>query len=51
MEISKQVSVACGKEMQIKYISENPNQAVQHNPEDDIQRLANDSDIPFNIIE
>ena len=50
-EISNLVSMACGKEMQIKYISENPNQAVQHNPEDDIQRLANDSDIPFNIIE
>lgn len=50
-EISNLVSMACGKEMQIKYISENPNQVVQHNPEDDIQRLANDSDIPFNIIE
>lgn len=50
-EISTLVSMACGKEMQIKYISENQNQAVVHRPEDDIQKLANQSDIPFNVIE
>ena len=50
-EISTLVSMACGKEMQIKYISEAQSQAVVHRPEDDIQKLANQSDIPFNAIE
>ena len=50
-EISKMVSIACGKEMQIKYIAENSNQTVQTSPQDDIQKIANQSDIPFNIIE
>ena len=50
-EISNLVSMACGKEVQIKYISDIQNQAVKHSPEEDIQKLANDSDIPFNIIE
>jgi DNA polymerase-3 subunit gamma/tau len=48
-EISTLVSMACGKEMQIKYISESPNQTIRNNPEDVIQKLAKDSDIPFNI--
>ena len=50
-EISNLVSMACGKNVQIRYISDNQNQVVSHNPEDDIQKLANQSDIPFNIIE
>ena len=50
-EISTLVSMACGKEMQIKYISEAQSQAVVHRPVDDIQKLANQSDIPFNVIE
>ena len=50
-EISTLVSMACGKEMQIKYISEAQSQAVVHRPENDIQKLANQSDIPFNVIE
>ena len=50
-EISTLVSMACGKEMQIKYISEAQSQAVVHRPEDDIQKLANQSDIPFNVID
>ncbi len=50
-EISTLVSMACGKEMQIKYISEGQNQVVKNNPEDAIQKLAKESDIPFNIIE
>lgn len=50
-EISTLVSMACGKEMQIKYIAEMKNQAVEYKPEDDIQKLANQSDIPFKIIE
>ena len=49
-EISNMVSMACGKEMQIRYISNN---ATVHKTSqtEDIQNLANQSDIPFNIIE
>lgn len=50
-EISSLVSMACGKDVQIKYISEMQNQVVSSTPEEDIQKLANESDIPFNIIE
>lgn len=50
-EISNLVSMACGKNMQIKYISDIQNQVVHHNPQDDIKKLANESDIPFNIID
>ena len=49
-EISKLVSMACGKEMQIKYINGN-NQVHKLTNEEDLQNLANESDIPFNIIE
>ena len=49
-EISNLVSMACGKEMQIKYITNVP-QEVQMNSEEDIQNLANESDIPFNIVD
>ena len=50
-EISNLVSMACGKNMQIKYISDMQGQVTQHNPEDDIQQLANEADIPFNIVD
>ena len=49
-EISNLVSMACGKEMQIKYISTN-NAVHQLTNEEDLQNLASESDIPFNIIE
>ena len=49
-EISNLVSIACGKEMQIKYITQN-NQVHQMTNEEDLQNLANQSDIPFSIIE
>ena len=49
-EISNLVSMACGKNMQIKYINDAQNQVVEHHPEDDIQKLASESDIPFNIV-
>ena len=49
-EISNLVSIACGKEMQIKYITQN-NQVHQMTQEENLQNLANQSDIPFNIIE
>ena len=48
-EISDMVSIACGKEMQIKYINNN-SQAHQMTNEENLQNLANESDIPFNII-
>lgn len=50
-ELSNLVSMVCGKEMQIKYISEVKNKVIQPNVEDDIQRLAQESNIPFNVIE
>ncbi len=50
-EISNLVSMACGKNMQIKYISDAQSQVTQHNPEDDILKLANESDIPVNVID
>lgn len=49
-EISNLVSIACGKEMQIKYIDKTVHKAQMTN-EQDIQNLANGSDIPFNIVE
>lgn len=49
-ELSSLVSMACGKDMQIRYVSDAQNQPVEHNPEDDIQKLANEADIPFNIM-
>ena len=49
-EISSLVSLACGKDMQIKYINDVQNQVAVHNPEDDIQKLASESNIPFNIV-
>jgi len=48
-EISDMVSIACGKEMQIKYINNN-RQVHQVTNEENLQNLANESDIPFNII-
>ncbi len=50
-EISNLVSLACGKEMQIKYIYENNNISRKTTNEEDLQNLANKSNIPFNIIE
>lgn len=49
-EISKMVSMACGKPMDIKYIS-NDTQVNQISQEESLQQFANDSDIPFNIID
>lgn len=49
-EISKMVSMACGKPMDIKYIS-NDTQVNQISQEESLQQFASDSDIPFNIIE
>ena len=50
-EISNLVSQACGKDIRIKYVSNAQNQISNYTPQDDIQKLAQDSEIPFNIIE
>lgn len=50
-EISSLVSMACGKPMQIKYMPVEQGQSIQNKPENDIESLANQSDIPFNIID
>ena len=49
-EISNLVSMACGKEMQIKYITQVAEQHQMTN-EENLQNFANQSNIPFNIIE
>ncbi len=49
-EISNLVSIACGKEMQIKYLTQIEKQHELTN-EESIQNLANESNIPFTIIE
>ena len=50
-ELSTLVSIACGKEIQIKYIMEQNNNNMEVSNEDALQNLANASDIPFNIVE
>ena len=49
-ELSNLVSMACGKEMQIKYITSDVTKKVL-TQEETLQNFANDADIPFNIIE
>ena len=49
-ELSSLISMACGKDMQIKYVENMQNQVPEYRPEDDIQKLANESNIPFNIM-
>ena len=50
-EISTLVSMACGKEMQIKYLTPDTQQTHQMTKEESLQNFANESDIPFHIIE
>ena len=49
-EITDLVSKACGKEMQIKYIT-NTQEVQAQSVEEDLKNLAKESDIQFNIIE
>ena len=51
MEISKQVSVACGKEMQIRYIDSKPQGVEEMSEEQELSNFANKFDIPFDVIE
>ena len=48
-ELTTLVSMACGKEMQIKYIT--PEEKHELTREEDLKNLTNGSDISFNIIE
>ena len=50
-EISNLISMACGRDVQIKYISDVQNQSIRNNVESDIEKLANDSNIPFKVID
>ncbi len=49
-EISNLISIACGKEMQIKYLTQEKKERSMSNTEN-LQNFANQSDIPFKIIE
>ena len=51
IEISNQVSIACGKEMHIKYIDTKPQDDGQMSEEQELSNVANEFDIPFDIIE
>ena len=51
-ELTNQVSMACGKEMQVKFLdTSNMVNNVKPSIEQNIQNFANESDIPFNVIE
>ena len=51
IEISNQVSIACGKEMHIKYIDTKPQDAEEMTEEQELSNFANEFDIPFDVIE
>ena len=51
MEISNQVSIACGKTMQIKYIDTKPQDAGDVSEESELSNFASKFDIPFDVIE
>ena len=51
IEISNQVSIACGKEMHIKYIDTKPQDEGELSEEQELSNFANEFDIPFDIIE
>ena len=50
-ELTNLVSMACGKEMQIKYIDASNKVNAVPTAEENIQNFANESEIPFNVIE
>ena len=50
-EISNQVSIACGKEMHIKYIDTKPQDSGEMSEEQELSNFANQFDIPFDVIE
>ena len=50
-ELTKLVSMACGKEMNIKYIDTSTAMTSKPTAEQAIQDFASDANIPFNIID
>ncbi len=48
-EIENLVSIACGKEMQIKIINNNSQNVENANQKNDLEQFANDFDIPFDM--
>ena len=50
-EIADQVSIACGKEMHIKYIDTKPQDSEEVSEEQQFANFANEFDIPFDVIE
>lgn len=50
-EITDQISVACGKEMHIKYIDTKPQVGGELSEEQELSNFASGFDIPFDIIE
>ena len=50
-EISNQVSIACGKEMHIKYIDTKPQSDEELTEEQQLSNFANEFNIPFDVIE
>ena len=50
MEIAQQISLACGKQMQVKYIDAKP-QEQELNEEQELSNFASGFDIPFDITE
>ena len=51
MEISNQVSIACGKTMQIKYIDAKPQDVGEVSEESELSNFASKFDIPLDVIE
>ena len=51
IEISNQISIACGKEMHIKYIDSKPQEDEEMTEEQQLSNFANEFDIPFDVIE
>jgi hypothetical protein len=50
-ELSNQVSIACGKPMQIKYIDSRPQEKGEISEEQKLSNFANGFNIPFDVIE
>ena len=50
-EIAGLLSKACGKDIKLRYSSEAENEGTPYSPENDLQQLASDADIPFNVID
>jgi len=51
MEITNQVSIACGKQMNIKFIDTRPQEDDEMSKEQELSNFANKFDIPFNAVD